>query len=215
MLVGAATLQGMHFAIPPTLAFLSSEGSEIRQGKQQATIPTTEFADELAIDLGLAIMDRWWLEGDKLINDPDVSWTYRGSDNAVTTLVSESSSFHIIRGTHIMQLSQHVRRQVAPPAGLPVCSGPQQDINSALNAVRRAKAMVIRLSQRHDTEALRESVLNVHQELVKRHSAPPDAINQVRGYVYLSSSKAAWAQFASLDISEQLESEMEIDQQSR
>lgn len=97
MLVGAATLQGMHFAIPPTLAFLSSEGSEIRQGKQQATIPTTEFADELAIDLGLAIMDRWWLEGDKLINDPDVSWTYRGSDNAVTTLVSESSSFHIIR----------------------------------------------------------------------------------------------------------------------
>lgn len=93
MLVGAATLQGMLLTIPPTLAFLSSEGSELRHGKQDTMIPTTQFADEIAIDLGTADMDRWWLEGESLINHPDTaSWTYRGSDKAVTTLVSESSS---------------------------------------------------------------------------------------------------------------------------
>lgn len=112
-----------------------------------------------------------------------------------------------------MQLSQHVRRQVSPPGVIP--SAPQQDIQSALTAVRRAKGMVKQLSRLHDTEALREQVLDVHRTLVARHSAPPDAIQAVRGHVFLASSKSAWMKFAELDIGEQLQSEMEMDQQSR
>lgn len=92
MLVGAATLQGMHLTMPETLVFLSSQGSEIRREKQQPEIPTTPLADELIEELGALQMDRWWLDADGLSKDPNANrWTYRGSDKVVSTLVRQQS----------------------------------------------------------------------------------------------------------------------------
>jgi hypothetical protein len=100
MLVGAATLQGMHLTIPETLVFLSSQGSEIRREKQHPQIPLTPLADELAEELGTPEMDRWWLDSEGLSKPDAATWTYCGSDKAVTTLVRERSSNrpHLLRG---------------------------------------------------------------------------------------------------------------------
>lgn len=57
----------------------------------------------------------------------------------------------------------------------------QEDLQEALRAVQRAKALVIELSDNSDYNSVKERLLDVSNLLIERHSANPIAIQEIRG----------------------------------
>jgi hypothetical protein len=77
MLVGAATLQGMHLTLPKTPRFLAAEGSCIRRGAVEQVVPQSSCADEVVTALSATKMERWWVHPEGLVDDPQAAaWTY-------------------------------------------------------------------------------------------------------------------------------------------
>jgi hypothetical protein len=85
----------------------------------------------------------------------------------------------------------------------------RQEIQSALDAVRQAKRMIKKMADRYDHNAAKEAALELHRDLVAKHAADADAVNQVRTTVYLATSRSAWRQFAALDLAEDMESNID------